>query len=125
MGDRKLPGISAEDIGKCAYGIFKKRNEFIGKKVGIAGEHLSGKAMAEIFTKALGEEVVYNAVPFDVYRGFGFPGADDLGNMFQYNHDFADYFCGARSIEFSKSLNPQLKSFDSWMKENKEKIPIG
>ena len=24
MGDKKLPGIVAEDIGKCAYGIFKK-----------------------------------------------------------------------------------------------------
>ncbi len=124
IGDRKLPSISAEDIGKCAYSIFKKGNEFIGKRVGIAGEHLTGKVMANTFTKTLGEEVVYNAVPFDVYRSFGFPGADDLGNMFQYNHDFADYFCGARSIEFSKSLNPSLKSFDTWLKENKEKIPL-
>ena len=24
MGDKKLPGIAAEDIGKCAYGIFKR-----------------------------------------------------------------------------------------------------
>jgi len=80
--------------------------------------------MAETFTKVLGEEVVYNDVPFDVYRGFGFPAADDVGNMFQFYHDFEDYFTGARSIEFSKSLNPQLKNFDSWLKENKEKIPI-
>jgi len=125
MGDKKLSGIAAGDIGKCAYGIFKKGNEFIGKRVGIAGEHLTVKKMAETFTKVLGEEVVYNAVPFDVYRGFGFPAADDVGNMFQFYHDFEDYFTGARSIEFSKSLNPQLKNFDSWLKENKEKIPIG
>lgn len=124
MGDKKLSGIAAEDIGKCAYGIFKKGNEFIGKRVGIAGEHLTIKTIAETFTKVLGEEVVYNAVPFDVYRGFGFPAADDVGNMFQFYHDFEDYFTGARSIEFSKSLNPQLKSFDSWLKENKEKIPL-
>ena len=125
MGDKKLSGIAAEDIGKCAYGIFKKGNEFIGKRVGIAGEHLTVKKMAETFTKVLGEEVVYNDVPFDVYRGFGFPAADDVGNMFQFYHDFEDYFTGARSIEFSKSLNPQLKTFDNWLKENKEKIPIG
>src|SRR3989304_4621806 len=124
MGDKKLPGISAEDIGKCAYGIFKKGNAFIGKRVGIAGEHLTVKKIAETFTKVLGEEVVYNDVPFDVYRGFGFPAADDVGNMFQFYHDFEDYFTGVRSIEFSKSLNPQLKNFDSWLKENKEKIPI-
>src|SRR5205085_2842480 len=35
MGDRKLPGIAAEDIGKCAYGIFRKGSEYIGKTVGI------------------------------------------------------------------------------------------
>ncbi len=119
MGDKKLSGISAEDIGKCAYSIFKRGNEFIGKKVGIAGEHVTGKVMADTFTKVLGEEVVYNAVPFDVYRSFGFPGADDVGNMFQFYHDFSDYFIGARSIDFTKSLNPALKNFETWLKENK------
>jgi len=124
MGDKKLPAIGVEDIGKSAYAIFKRGNEFIGKKVGIAGGHLTGKQMAESLTKALGEEVVYNAVPFDVYRSFGFPGADDVGNMFQFKHDFEDYYCGARDLKFSKSLNPELKSFDEWLKENAKKIPL-
>ena len=124
MGDKKLPGIAASDIGKSAFGIFKKGNEFIGKTVGISGGHLTGKQMADSFTKALGQEVVYNAVPFDVFRSFGFPGADDLGNMFQFKHDFEDYFCGVRSIDFSKSINPSLQSFDQWLEENKTKIPL-
>src|ERR1039458_1485816 len=42
MRDKKLPGIAAEDIGKCAYGIFKRGGEFIGKTVGISGEQLTG-----------------------------------------------------------------------------------
>jgi uncharacterized protein YbjT (DUF2867 family) len=124
MGDKKLPGIAAADIGKSAYGIFKRGNEFIGKTVGISGGHLTGNQMADSFTKALGREVVYNAVPFDVFRSFGFPGADDLGNMFQFKHDFEEYFCGARSIDFSKSINPSLQSFDQWLEENKSKIPL-
>jgi uncharacterized protein YbjT (DUF2867 family) len=124
LGDRKLPGIGVEDIGKSAYAIFKRGNEYIGKKVGIAGGHLTGKMMADSLTKALGEEVTYNAVPFDVYRGFGFPGADDIGNMFQFKHDFEEYFCGARDLKFSKSLNPALKNFDEWLKENASKIPL-
>lgn len=124
MGDKKLPAIAVEDIGKSAYAIFKRGNEFIGKKIGIAGGHLTGKMMAESLTKALGEEVVYNAVPFDVYRSFGFPGADDVGNMFQFKHDFNDYYCGARDLNFAKSLNPELKSFDEWLKENAGKIPL-
>ena len=125
MGDKKLPGIVAEDIGKSAYGIFKRGNDFIGKTVGVSGGHLTGKMMADSFTKALGQEVVYNAVPFDVYRSFGFPGADDLGNMFQFKHDFEDYYCGARSVEGTKSLNPSLTSLDEWLKENAKKIPLG
>ena len=80
--------------------------------------------MADSFAKALGQDVAYNAVPFDIYRGLGFNGAEDLGNMFQFKHDFEDYFCGARSIDFSKSLNSSLQSFDSWLEENKSKIPL-
>jgi uncharacterized protein YbjT (DUF2867 family) len=124
MGDRKLPGIASEDIGKCAYGIFKKGQEFIGKTVGIAGEHLTGAQMAATLTKALGQKVHYNDVLPEVYRGLGFPGAEDLGNMFQFKRDFEEYFCGARSIAFSRSLNPQLQTFEAWLAKNKNRIPI-
>ena len=124
MGDRKLPAIAAEDIGKCAYGIFKRGREFIGKTVGIAGEHLTGAEMAAAMSRALGETVTYQDVPPEVYRGFGFPAADDLGNMFQFKRDFNDYFRGARSVEFSRSLNPELQTFEQWLSQNAGKIPI-
>ena len=125
MGDKKLPGIAAEDIGKCAYGIFKRGREFIGKTVGIAGEHLTGTQMAAAFSKALGQEVRYNAVPPEVYRGFGFPGAEDLGNMFQFKRDFEEYFCGARNLAFSRSINPALQTFEAWLAANQDRIPLG
>ncbi len=124
MGDKKLPGIAAEDIGKCAYGVFKRGTEFIGKTVGIAGEQLTGAQMAAALTRALGREVRYNGVTPDEYRSFGFPGADDLGNMFQFKHDFNEYFCGARDPEFARSLNPELLNFDAWLAENKDRIPL-
>jgi uncharacterized protein YbjT (DUF2867 family) len=124
MGDKKLPGIAAEDIGRCAYGIFKKGGELIGKTVGIAGEHLTGAQMASAFSKALGREVRYNAVPPEVYRGFGFPGAEDLGNMFQFKRDFEEYFCGARNLTVARSLNPSLQTFEQWLAQNKSHIPV-
>jgi len=125
MGDRKLPGIAAEDIGRCAYGIFKKGHEYAGKTVGIAGEHLTGAEMAAAFTRVLGLEVRYNDVPPEVYRGFGFPGAEDLGNMFQFKRDFETYYCGARSLDASRALNPSLQKFEEWLRRNKGAIPIG
>jgi uncharacterized protein YbjT (DUF2867 family) len=125
MGDKKLPSIAAEDIGKCAYGILKRGDELIGKTVGVAGEHPTVAQIAATFTKALGEEVVYNDVPPDVFRSFGFPGADEAGNMFQFKRDFNDAYCGARSVEFSRSLNPSLQTFEAWLAANKDRIPIG
>jgi uncharacterized protein YbjT (DUF2867 family) len=124
MGDKKLPGIAVEDIGRCAYGIFK-RPELIGKTVGIAGEHLTGAQMAAALSAALGQEVAHSAVTPEVYRGFGFPGADDLGNMFQYKAEFEAEYCGARDLAFSRSLNPQLQTFAQWLAVNKDRIPLG
>jgi len=123
MDDRKLPGIAAGDIGPCALGVLR-RPDLVGKTVGIAGEHLTGAEMAAGLTRALGQTVRYNAVPPDVYRGFGFPGADDLGNMFQFKRDFEPYFTTARSLDVSRRLNPSLLDFDGWLARNKAAIPL-
>jgi len=125
MGDRKLAGIAAEDIGKCALGIFKKGSEYLGKSVGIAGEFLTGAQMAAAMTRALGREVKYNDVPPEVYRSFGFPGADDLGNMFQFDRDFEQNIIRAHSIEVSRALNPALQTFETWLAVNGKHIPLG
>ena len=124
MGDKKLPGIAAEDIGKCAYAIFKKGRELIGKTVGIAGEHLTGAEMAAALTRALKQEVRYNDVPPEVFRSFGFPGADDIGNMFQFKRDFNEDFRGARDPEVARALNPSVQTFDEWLARNKDRIPL-
>jgi uncharacterized protein YbjT (DUF2867 family) len=125
MGDKKLPGIAAEDIGRCAYGIFKRGAELVGKTVGIAGEHLTGAQMAAALSQALGQPVVHSAVTPAAYRGFGFPGAEDLGNMFQYKAEFEAEYCAARDLRFSRSLNPQLQTFAQWLAVNKDRIPLG
>jgi uncharacterized protein YbjT (DUF2867 family) len=124
MDDKALPGIASEDIGKCAYAIFKRGQEFIGKTVGIAGEHLTGSEMAAKLSRALGREIKYNAVSPEVYRSLGFPGADDLGNMFQFKRDFNDYFRGARDLGFSRGLNPALQTFDQWLDRHQGEIPV-
>jgi uncharacterized protein YbjT (DUF2867 family) len=124
MGDKKLPGIAADDIGKCAYGIYKKGVEFIGQTVGVAGEHLTGTQMAAALTKALGREVRYNDVPPAVYRKLDFPGADDLGNMFQFMQEFESKFCGARNLDHARIFNPSMRTFDTWLTQNKDRIPL-
>jgi uncharacterized protein YbjT (DUF2867 family) len=124
MADKKLPGIAVEDIGRCALGIFREGTRYVGQTVGIAGEHLSGAQMAQKMSKALGREIRYNAVSPEVDRGFGFPGADDLGNMFQFKRDFNEYYCGVRNVEVARSLNPALQTFDAWVARNRDRIPL-
>jgi uncharacterized protein YbjT (DUF2867 family) len=124
MGNKKLPAIASEDIGKCAYGVFKRGSEFIGKSLYISGENLTIKQMADAMTKALGVKISYKEVSPEVFRSFGFPGADDLGNMFQFKRDFEDYYSGVRDTKFAKSLNPELLSFNDWLAKYGSKIPL-
>ena len=124
LDDKKMAGIASEDIGKAAYGIFKRGKEFIGKTVGVAGEHLTGKEMAAALSRSLGQEVIYNNVSPETFRAFGFPGSDDLGNMFQFYRDFEEECNSVRDVKFSKELNPELKSFDTWLSEKGKLIPV-
>ena len=124
LGGAKLPGIAAKDIGRCAYGIFKRGPSMAGRYVGIAGDVLSGPEMAAAFTRVLDRTVTFSDIPFEVYRGLGFPGADDLGNMFQVQALCEEAFLEHRDVALSRALNPELSSFDAWLKENAERIPI-
>jgi uncharacterized protein YbjT (DUF2867 family) len=123
MGNAKMAGIAAEDIGKVAYGIFKAGSEYIGKTVGIAGGTLTIEEMSQTLAKVLSLSTVqYNAVDADAYRGFGFPGADELGNMFQVYRDFEKEVLGARSVDLARKLNPALKSFEQFVTAQKDAI---
>jgi uncharacterized protein YbjT (DUF2867 family) len=124
MGDKKMAGIGSGDIGKCAYGIFKKGASLVGKRIGVASDQLTCTEMAEAMSKALGEEVSYHEITPEQFRGFGFPGADDLGNMFQFYRDFDEVCNSMRDVNFSKELNPELQSFEMWLAENAKRIPI-
>jgi uncharacterized protein YbjT (DUF2867 family) len=123
MGTAKMAGIAAEDIGKVAYGIFKAGNEYIGRTVGILGEALTIEQMGATLSKVLGVgPVQYNAVDADVYRGFGFPGADEMGNMFQAYRDFEKEMLANRSLELARKLNPALLTFEQFVAKNKAAI---
>jgi hypothetical protein len=105
LAEAALPSIAAEDIGRCAYGVFAGGSRWIGTTLGIAGEHVTGEEMATDLSAALGEQVRYDAVSPQEYRSLGFPGAEDLGNMFQFKVDFACYYRAARDLATSRELN--------------------
>jgi uncharacterized protein YbjT (DUF2867 family) len=124
LGGGKLPGIAAEDIGRCAYGIFRRGPEAVGQRFGVAGEVLGGPEYAAAFSRHLGVPVSFYDMPFEDYRALGFPGADDMGNMFEYQAILGDEFNRHRSPELARSLNPALQTFDEWLKANASRIPL-
>jgi uncharacterized protein YbjT (DUF2867 family) len=125
LGGGKLPGIAAEDIGRCAYGIFKRGPDAAGERFGIAGEVLSGPEYAAAFSRHLGVPVSFYDMPFDDYRALGFPGADDMGNMYEHHAVLGEDFRRNRSPEVARALNPDLQTFDEWLRANASRIPLG
>ena len=124
LGGGKLPGIGVEDVGKCAYGIFQRGPEVAGERFGIAGDVLSGPEYAAAFSRHLGVPVSFYDMPFDEYRALGFPGADDMGNMYEHHAILGEAFRRNRSPEVARALNPALQSFDEWLKANASRIPL-
>jgi uncharacterized protein YbjT (DUF2867 family) len=123
IGGAKLAGIGSSDIGAAAYGMFKRGRPVIGQRIGVAGEHLTGPQMAAAMSKAFGEAVKFNDIPPDVFRSFGFPAADDLGNMFQFYRDFEKPCNDTRDVARTRAFAPALQTFDQWLAKNAEKIP--
>jgi uncharacterized protein YbjT (DUF2867 family) len=119
MGKYKVPHFDAKGE---ANGFFLDRG--VPTTFLVTSAHLTGAQMAASFTNALGVEVSYNEVAPETYRSFGFPGAEDLGNMFQFDRDFETECLGARPSDGSLALNASLQDFDSWLAHNKSKIPL-
>ena len=124
IGNAKMAGVAAEDVGKVAYGIFKQGPSLVGKKIGVAGEHLTGDQIAQAMTKKIGKTITFNNVEPNVYRSFGFPGADDLGNMFQFYRDFEQVCNDMRNVERARELAPGLQTFDQWLSAHAKEIPL-
>jgi uncharacterized protein YbjT (DUF2867 family) len=122
MADQPLSGIAAEDIGKTALGIFKRGDEFIGKTVSIAGDHLTGDEYAAALSNLLGEPVEYQPHTWDDFRGFAFPLAVEIANMFQYYAEDSARFTGDRDLTLVRDLNPDLQSFTDWLKIHETEV---
>jgi hypothetical protein len=121
MGEHKMPGIAAADIGPCAFGLFARGETVIGQTVGIAGEHLTGAEMAAELSRTLDEPVRHLAMPVADYAKLGFPGADDLANMFQFKQEFEAEYRASRPVEATRRLYPGLQTFRQWLERNVQK----
>jgi uncharacterized protein YbjT (DUF2867 family) len=122
--DARIPWIGAEDIGIAAFEIFLRGDALIGDSIGIAGDHLTGAELAAGLAKALGEPVAFNAVTPDQFRAFGFDGAVELGNMWQFKRDCAPEYLARRDLARARALHPGLRDLPAWLAIHASRLPV-
>lgn len=98
LSDVKIPWTILADLGLLAASALTKP-ELIGKRIGQASFYASGNDLAEIFSKATGKTIKYNCVDWETFGSFGFPGADELAQMFEFWIRTLDKFTTSRDLE--------------------------
>ncbi|OBJ63133.1 NmrA/HSCARG family protein [Mycobacterium asiaticum] len=122
MADQRLSGIAVGDIGKTALQIFARGGTYLGQTLSIAGDHLTGQEYASALSEVLGETVSYEPPSWDEFRTQGFPGAVEMGNMFQYYAENSARFVGDRDLAQVREINPELQSFRDWLALHRNEI---
>jgi uncharacterized protein YbjT (DUF2867 family) len=120
QGGTPLAAVSVEDLGGVVAPLFDRPEEFRGKVVGVVGDDRPAAEYAADMSRILGKTVVYNDVPREVFASFGFPGAEDLANMFEMNK----LYIPERKVdlELSRSHHPEIKTFSAWLEANKDAL---
>ena len=120
QGDTPLAAISVEDVGKIVAPIFEQPEKYIGKVIEPAGDEIPPAEYASKMGKAAGAEVRYSHMPREAFAALGFPGADDLADMFEY---YRLHIPSRKAyIEDARRNGPSLQSFDSWIGKNASRL---
>jgi uncharacterized protein YbjT (DUF2867 family) len=109
--------IGKEDLGGIISSMFRFPEVYLGRTVGATGADMPFAEYAAILSKVLDINVVYQPISWEDYTALYFPGTEELSDMFAYNRLHTRY----RSIDMIESygLNPFMKTFESWVMENK------
>ncbi len=122
LGEARLPGIAAADIGACAAALFACPPA--QRRVGIAGEQLSGHEMAAAFAELLGEPVRFRDIAIAEYARLPFPGAVELASMFAFKQLANTAYCAARPVPATRALHPGLQDFRSWLQSHEAQLSV-
>ena len=112
QGDRPLAAMSVEDVGLVVAPMFEEPEKWIGKVVPLAGDELPATEYAAAMSRAAGADIRYAYVPREVFAALGFPGAEDLADMFEFY----------RLHIPSRAITPGVQSFETWITRNAGKL---
>ena len=120
QGDTPLAAVAVEDAGGVVSPIFENRDRFLGTTVVVAGDELPPGTYAEILSRVTGKKVAYGHIPREVFAGFGFPGAADLADMFEFYRVHIPR--RTQDIEQARALYPGLQTFEQWAHAHRDAL---
>lgn len=120
QGDTPLAAMSVADVGPIVAKVFEQPETYIGQTLALAGDEIPATAYAEAMGRATGLDVRYAYVPRETFAALGFPGAEDLADMFEFYRLHIP--SRAKDIDGFRALNPELQSFDTWIAKNADKL---
>ncbi|HEY1204643.1 MAG: NmrA/HSCARG family protein [Bryobacteraceae bacterium] len=120
QGDAPLAAVAVEDTGGVVAALFDRGAETMGRVVGVAGDEEPCQAYAATMSRVTGQRIAYQHVPREAFAALGFPGAEDLANMFEFFRRFVP--SRRAEIEESRMLYPGMRSFETWLVENRERF---
>ncbi|XP_068102561.1 nmrA-like family domain-containing protein 1 [Hyperolius riggenbachi] len=114
MGDVPLDGFSVQDVGGVVLSIFLSPSKYLSQAIGLSTEKLTIDQYVAIMSKVLGKTVKNAKMTPEAYEKLGFPGAQELANMFRFYMQKPD-----RNIQLTLQLNPKAKKFQEWLEAHK------
>ncbi|HEX2833164.1 MAG TPA: NmrA/HSCARG family protein [Thermoanaerobaculia bacterium] len=120
QGETPLAAISVEDVGKLIAPMFEQPEQYIGKTVKLAGDEIPPAQYAEALSRATGKNVQYAHVPRETFAALGFPGAEDLADMFEYYRLHIP--SRVDDLQTCRAIAPDVQSFATWTANHAEQL---
>eukprot|EP00069_Balaena_mysticetus_P020193 bmy_02791T0 len=114
MGDVPMDGMSVSDLGPVVLSLLKMPEDYIGRNIGLSTCRHTVEEYAPLLSRHTRKTVRDAKISPEDYEKLGFPGAQDLANMFRFYALKPD-----RNIELSLRLNPKARTLDQWLEQHK------
>lgn len=116
QGDTPLAAMSVQDVGLVVAPVFEQPGTYIGKVLKPAGDELPASTYAAIMGRQTGAQIRYAHVPRETFAALGFPGAEDLADMFEYYRLHIPSRAG--DIKAWRAIAPAVQDFETWAQRN-------
>lgn len=118
MGGKLFNHVSVAETGKVVRAIDDQWEKYVGKEIPVVSELITVDDMCKKISDVLGVQVKYNPVPNEVFASFGFPGAEDLAEMFAFYRDGPI----DRDPKTTLELFPEASNIETFAKNNKDSL---